>query len=317
MNIVKILVPIDFSYHASGAIRQAIYLANRWKAAITLLHIDPMRGLTAMGVEPVYIAPQMFAGLHAEHEAKVDANMSELRTQFAGSLDEGVTMKTEVRLGDAVPGILEFAADWNPDLIVMGSQGVSGVSQLLLGSTADKISRSAPCPVLIAGRDDEAGDHKRTFSRVMAAIDHSEFSEPVARAAAAVSEASGQLDMVHVWNPPYFSALNASLGGERNDMTSILETARSAEANRISTFAHSLKVEHANVTHAICVGAPAAALLEYAENNQVDLLVLGAHSRSSLTERILGTVADRVLRYARVPVLLCPRTALPSTDTDE
>lgn len=311
MNIVRILVPVDFSYHANGAMRLAMYLANRWGAAITVLHVDPLPGVGTVAIEPIYIAPQVFEGLHAEHDARVEARLQELRDDFLPLAGDGVTIEAERRRGEATGGILEFAEEWRPTLIIMGSQGVSGLSQMVLGSTADRVSRVAPCPVLIAGRTDDDGEHERRFARVIAAVDYSEFTEPVARAAAAVVEPTGVLELAHIWNPPYLSALNASLGGDRPDMIEMIEQGRRAQAEDIVALAADLALEHANIDYFVGSGKPALALLERAEETSADLIVLGAHSSSDLGERVLGTVADRVLRYTRIPVLLCPRASLP------
>ena len=125
MNIVRILVPVDFSYHANGAIRLAVYLANRWGAAITVLHVDPLPGVGTVAIEPIYIAPQVFESLHAEHDANVEARLAELRDEFLPLAGEGVTIEVEHRRGDATPGIIEFAEAWQPDVIVMGCAGMA------------------------------------------------------------------------------------------------------------------------------------------------------------------------------------------------
>ena len=312
MSFVKILVPVDFSYHANGALQLAIYLANRWGAAVSILHVDPLPGVSTHAIEPMYIAPQVFAGLHAEHDASVESGLKELCADFAPLAGDGVELTSVRKRGDAVPGIVEFASEWHADLIVMGAQGIDGIGQWLLGSTADRVSRIAPCPVLIAGRSDASDAAPRTFERVIAAIDYSEFSEPVALAAASVVEPDGVLEFAHVWNPPHVSALSASLGGEHEGLVSMVERARTAQAEDIQSFSAALDLEHANVDHFIGVGSPAGALIERARESDADLLVLGAHSSTSVGERILGTVADKVLRQITIPVLLCPREALPS-----
>lgn len=318
MNIKRILVPVDFSRHANSAMRQALALANRWRSQVTVLHVDPLPGMGTVAVEPIYIAPQVFEGLHAEHDATVEKNLREICEDFAPLAAEGVTLDAERRRGEAVEGILEFAAEWQADLIVMGPQGVSGFAQLLLGSTADKVSRTASCPVLIAGRDDENREVGRTFRRVIAAVDYSVFSVPMATMAAAMTAPGGTLELLHVWNQPYVSALNVSLGGEHEGMRALIEAAREAEAERIEAFSSQLDLTRdeppADLVPFIATGTPAMAILERAEEVSADLIALGAHSRSGLGERLLGTVADRVLRHARIPVLLYPEGALPDQD---
>lgn len=313
MKLKRILVPVDFSHHANAAMRLAVAVANRGLTHVTVLHVDALPGVGTVAVEPIYIAPQVFEGLHAEHDARVEASLREICDDFAPYLERGVILESEHRRGNAVPGIIEFAREWEADLIVMGSQGVGGVAQMLLGSTADKVARLAPCPVLIAGRSDELTDTIPAFRHVMAAIDYSAFSVAVARLAALLVEPEGTLELLHIWHQPYFSALNASLGGEREDMRELIERARQAEADRMEAFASALDIPMNNVAQYVGVGTPAVEILNRADEVGADLIVLGAHGRSGLDERILGTVADRVLRHARVPVLLYPEDALVRT----
>lgn len=317
MPFVKILVPVDFSYHATGALRLATYLANRWSAAVTILHIDPLPGMSALTVEPVYIAPQLFAGLHAEHDTKVQAELRDMRAEVMSQVNERVEVTCVHRLGDPVPGIVEFAAEWSADLIVMGSQGIDGIGQYVLGSTADRVSRIAPCPVLIAGRTDDRADKPRRFERVIAGIDYSDFSEPVANVAASVVEPSGTVELTHVWNPPYLSALSTSLGGQHPGLVGLIERARTERAAGIRAFADGLHLSYVNVEPVVAIGSPDAELLSRASESDADLLVLGAHRRVGFSERVLGTVADRILRRATLPVLLCPQDALPATLNDQ
>ena len=308
---MKILVPIDFSAHAGGAMRMAMYLANRQRASVAVLHVDPLPGLGTVAVEPIYIAPQMFAGLHAEHDARIDAELAEVRTQYLATAGDGVELAVVRRRDDVVPGILEFAREWQPDLMVMGTGGIDGLGRLLLGSTVDRVARVAPCPVLVAGRADDTGDTPRRFERVVAAIDYSAFSDPVARAAAAVVEPSGVLEFLHVWNPPHVSALSGSLGADHVGMLGWIERARAAQVDEIQSFSAELDCEHAAVAHYVGTGSPATGILERARASRADLIVLGTHSRAGLAQRILGTVAERVLRHAEIPVLLCPLEAMP------
>lgn len=311
MNIERILVPVDFSHHATGAMRLAVAVANRFKAQVTALHVDPLPGIGTVVVEPIFIAPQLFEGLHAEHDARVEAGLREIRDEFAPLAGDGVTITAERRRGEAVDGIVSMAREWRADLIVMGSQGVSGFAQLLLGSTADKVSRVAPCPVLIAGRAaDDSDSAPRPFRRVLAAVDYSRFSPAVARLGATLTEPDGTLELLHVWNPPHVSALDGSLGGQREDIRTMIEGGLNAEAERIQAFSARLALPRVRVEPAVVPGTPAKGILERAEDIGADLIVLGAHSRSGLNQRILGTVADRVLRHAKVPVLLCPEDAL-------
>lgn len=307
--INRVLVPVDFSHHANSAMRMALAVANRFGATIQVIHVDALPGVGTIAVEPVYIAPQLFEGLHAEHDAKIEQNLREIGQELQAGAAPGVAVETSLRRGPTVERIVEVAGEWQADLIVMGSQGVSGVAQLVLGSTAEKVSRIAPCPVLIGGRADDTGDHERVLRRVIAAIDYSDIAPAVAHMAATMVEPGGTLELMHVWHAPFISALNVTLGGGRQDVGSMIEQGQRAQVEMIEAFARDLVISNIDITTYIGVGMPAPAILVRAEEIRADLIVLGSHSRSGVGERLLGTVADRVLRYAQVPVLLFPRTA--------
>ena len=315
MQPKKILVPIDFSYHANGAIQQALSLSKQFDSDITILHVDPLPGAGTIAVEPVYIAPQMFEGLHAEHNMKVEQSLSEVREELRGQVGEGVEVSAVRRRGEEVQGIVDFAAEWSADLMIMGSQGTSGISHLLLGSTAEKVSRMAPCPVLIAGSSDDDVATPRALRRIMVAVDYSPFSRPSVELGAMLLGAGGLLELVHIAGAPFLSALNASLGGQRDDIVALAESVREAEVQRIEEFSAGLDLEDVQISHYVGSGSPAAAILARAEETNADLIVMGAHSRVGLDEKLLGTVADRVLRHTTLPVLLYPEAALADSDS--
>lgn len=314
MKPKKILVPIDFSYHANGAIKLALSLSKQFGSDLMILHVDPLPGAGTIAVEPVYIAPQMFEGLHAEHNLKVEQSLREIRDELRSKVDDGVEVAAVRRRSEPVEGIVDFAAEWNADMMIMGSQGTSGISHLLLGSTAEKVSRRAPCPVLIAGSSDDHLTNPRALRRVLIAIDYSAFSRPSVLLGALLTGPSGLLEIVHIAGAPFLSALNASLGGARDDVVALAEGMREAEVQRIEQFSSGLGVEGVQISHYVGSGAPAAAILARAEETHADLIILGAHSRTGLGEKLLGTVADRVLRHTTLPVLLFPLAALPEAE---
>lgn len=309
----RILVAVDFSYHAQNALRLALSLANRWRSTLTALHVDPLPGIGTVAVEPIYVPPQMFQGLHVEHDAEVEKQLRAILAELQAEALPGVSVNVVLRRQGPVEGIIGYAAEWQADLIIMGSQGASGMTQLLLGSTAEKVSRAAPCPVLVAGRADDDGERERRFRRVLAAVDYSEFSEPVARLAAAFVEPGspgGLVEFLHVWSQPYVTAFSTTMGGERGELAQLIEGAREAEARRLEEFCASLGMTGPEFTRYIDSGSPPAKILQRAQESGAELLVLGAHSRKGIRERLIGTVADRVLRHAQVPVLVYPEGAL-------
>lgn len=142
-KLERILVPMDFSTEAHPALPYAVMLATQFQARIVLLHIvelvsgpvDP-----TFGYVPVAEGPQV---------AAAEARLKNIGAQMA--LPE-ILESTEVRLGVPYHQITVAAKDLNIDLIVITTHGHTGLSHVFLGSTAERIVRHAPCPVLTVRR---------------------------------------------------------------------------------------------------------------------------------------------------------------------
>jgi nucleotide-binding universal stress UspA family protein len=140
-DVKRILMPTDFSPVSEIAFRYAIDLGRKWGAAVHLLHVlDPP---SSSAYPEGFIAEP--PGLHA---AAIDEPSHRLKHMLAVSAAAGVTTTLEVRVGRPVRTILDAASARGSDLIVMGTHGRGRVVQLFLGSVAEGVVRSAPCPVL-------------------------------------------------------------------------------------------------------------------------------------------------------------------------
>lgn len=139
MNLPKtILVPTDFSDCAEQALDYAVALADKLGATVHLLNTItvPSLGVPELGVA---VASTMM-------ESAVTANQAELDRLAARRAPTKVT--SQLRTGDARDVIVETAKELGADLIVMGTHGRRGFKRALLGSIAEGVLRTAPCPVL-------------------------------------------------------------------------------------------------------------------------------------------------------------------------
>ncbi|HWN69523.1 MAG TPA: universal stress protein, partial [Haliangium sp.] len=213
MRLHRILVPVDFSAPSEQAAIVAVELANRHLAEVTVLHVDPFPGAAAIAVEPVYIPPDLFTGLRADYNRRIDQSLQRVEAMLRAYKLPEVELRADRRTANVTDGILEAASEWDADLIVMGSSGLSGAARLLLGSTADKISRQARCPVLITRAQSDEDRPQSPFRKILVGIDYSIFSGPIARLAMSVTAPGSLIELMHVWAPPYVSTLNTHLGG--------------------------------------------------------------------------------------------------------
>ena len=142
IKLERILVPTDLSEFSQHAVRYGCEFANRFNAELHLLNV--VQDVVALVPEPgmAFPAPGEY--------------MAELRDASRAALDKlpesgwltGDRIVRDVRVGTPFVEIVRYARDQNCDLIVIGTHGRSGLAHVLLGSTAEKVVRKAPCPVL-------------------------------------------------------------------------------------------------------------------------------------------------------------------------
>lgn len=144
-DVDRIIVPVDFSVSTSRVIETARELASALDVPMELLH----------AVEPIPYT-QMSYPIAVDHE-DFKAHAEKRLNAFADEveLSRGVTPRVVIGMADQV--IIETAERFAAPLVVMSSHGHSGLARVLLGSTAERLLRHAPCPVMIVhDRDEEA-----------------------------------------------------------------------------------------------------------------------------------------------------------------
>jgi universal stress protein A len=140
LNLKKILVPSDFSPASSKAFKYALRFAKQFGADLTLLHVLEPAPPSLMGITP---SPGFF-------ESELVNAEKNFRAWIASARAVGVIKaQSTVRTGLAAHEILEAAKELDVDLIVIATHGFSGWKHFCIGSTAERVARSAPCPVLV------------------------------------------------------------------------------------------------------------------------------------------------------------------------
>jgi nucleotide-binding universal stress UspA family protein len=146
----RILVPTDFSAPSDAALEYARSVATRFGASLHLLHVveDPYRAVYSA---EVYV-PEI-EGLREEILGNALGRLHDrLTPQDVSQLDA----TTDAVIGTPAWSIVEYAGGRDIDLIVMGTHGRSGMSHLLMGSVAEQVVRTAPCPVLTVRQANKA-----------------------------------------------------------------------------------------------------------------------------------------------------------------
>lgn len=140
-TIRKILAPTDFSDHARHAFGYARTFAERWNAELHLLNIiEPAVFPTEAGLTPIGMMQ-----LSEEMEASARKNIADLASSEALA---GLNVKTAIVQGRASSAIIDYAEAHDIDLVVIATHGRTGLEHLIFGSTAERVVRESPCPVL-------------------------------------------------------------------------------------------------------------------------------------------------------------------------
>ena len=142
IRLNKILVPTDMSDFSEHALRYGCEFARRFEAELHLLNV--VQDVVAMVPEPGMAFPAPGEYMRELQQASQEALEKIPDPEWV----EGVSIVREIRVGTPFVEIVRYAKAVDIDLVVIGTHGRSGLAHVLLGSTAERVVRKAPCPVL-------------------------------------------------------------------------------------------------------------------------------------------------------------------------
>lgn len=140
IELKKILYPTDFSEYAANARPYVIEMAKKFGAEVAVINVL---------MSPSYAVSPEFAvdltKIQKDMQGAAEANLEEVRKVFE---KEGIPTRTILEIGSPFAEIVQTAKKETSDLIILATHGHGAVKHMLLGSTAEKVVRKAPCPVL-------------------------------------------------------------------------------------------------------------------------------------------------------------------------
>ncbi len=280
LSLKNILFPTDFSLASRSALPFAQTLAQTYGSTILIAHslpLEPHRQVTTDCVPSednrVWqdARHQLESVAHDPSFAKIPAKV------LLGHGD----------LADTIPAMIE---DNSVDLVVLGTHGRRGVTKLMLGSGAEKIYRTSPCPVFTVGpRVRESADWK--LRRVLCPVDVSEDPEPVLQCALSLAE-ENQAELIVLEAIPLVPWQHRPSVEQRSRLA--LESLIPAQVRDWCTPQIVVRWEH-----------PTEAILNEAQERNIDLVVMSVHrSRAAgWSSHLPWPVASEVVSRASCPVL--------------
>lgn len=284
MTIATIVTALDLAPGSERVAARARQLAAQHGAKLIAVHIiEDFPGGTPL--------PQ---GL--DTEALVSIAEDDAHARLRGMLGP----EAEIQVGSGRPheAILQAARDRGTDLVIIGPGVPRGLRERVFGSTADRVSRCAPCPVLIV-RQDAAGPYRR----VITGMDFSAHAQAAARWALRIAPEARQ-SIVHGDDIPLgFEQSMLKTGTSQAEITRY-RSARTRIARQKLREGLAASGLDAQTDIRIRQGNPAAVVL--ASARRADLVVIGTQGMNAVAQRMLGSVARKVLMHATCDTLAVP-----------
>jgi nucleotide-binding universal stress UspA family protein len=283
-----ILLPLDGSPLAERALTYAARLARRSEASITL--VEAVQADVGPDLNP------------NDAQVQLTGRAKEYLATIAGHLRaDGIKAETHVCSDAPVHAILDVAARYQADLIVMSTHGRGGLGRMLYGSVADQILRRATIPVLLVPSIVEHAWPADGPLSLLVPLDGSELAAEALQPAELLTESFGsRLTLLRVVQPPAYPLYGDGYvyipydeGAEVADARQYLED----QADRLGDGGRPVGIQ-------VAVGEPSRVIGEIAREQDVDVIVMATHGNGGLSRLILGSAATATLRHTTAPLLL-------------
>ncbi|MFT7163519.1 MAG: nucleotide-binding universal stress UspA family protein [Flavobacterium sp.] len=268
----RILVPTDFSAHADNALKIAAQIANKTEAEIFLLHMleipaqihDAITGATAIPEVMIFIK-------------KANDSLQKIKEK---DFLNGTKVTESLKFERASEGILSFSKKNKIDLIVMGSHGVSGIEEVLIGSNTEKIVRLSDIPVLVIKKN--TPEFKPT-NFVFASDFSKEIKKPFKKMIKFAAIFNAKLNLVMICTPNSFkpTAISEQI---INDFMSVFKI-----ENYSTTIYNDVNIENG--------------IRNFSNSIDADLVGLCTHGRTGLAHFFTGSISEDLVNHAIKPII--------------
>lgn len=305
LDIKRVLFPTDFSDGSKRAFPQAAYLADWHDAELHILNVTGRHQHDYPDVKdqfPISI-DTLTEWLRRPEKSVSGSNWPDLEALSI--------VQEQVESASPPERIINYTKDEDIDLVVMGTHGRRGVNRMLFGSVTEEVVRRAPCPVLTVRTDADAVPNQ-SVRRVLVPVDFSDTTLSAVRHAKEIALTYGaEIDLLHVVEEPFYPP---TYGVDTIEFPTadVLERVEKQLANIAR---EDIGYEHVMVEAR--TGYPPSEILDYVEENEIDLVVLATHGRTGLERVLLGSVAERVLRQSPKPVFVVKpgqKSLVPTSD---
>lgn len=295
LRIRNVLAPIDFSERSIETLGLAAEVATQFGANLHLAHVyEPDMPLTTVMAMPLALPP-------VEVARGVRRHLKDVAKKSGVELRPGFTHAVE---GRPFEEICRLARQHKIDLIVVATRGNTGLKHLLLGSTAERIVRYSPCPVLVVHPRRKDGKRGLHFERILVPVDFSECSLKGLEYAKALAKQFGS--KLIVLNSVAFQYYLTSDEYARYDLPLLMEQEEASSRRRMRDLIDKTDWEGIEVSPSLQIGHAGQQICARAAGHHADLIVTSTHGTTGFKHILVGSTAEYVVRHATCPVLVVP-----------
>ncbi|MEP1093810.1 MAG: universal stress protein [Cyclobacteriaceae bacterium] len=274
----KIIVPTDFSETASHALDFAIDFNRKIKGEIILMHVVELPSYTysTMGEMEMGISG-VDAALQREYLKGIEEKLADWTERVS---NEGQESRSVMRYGNPYQNISKEIAKEKANWIVMGSKGASGLSEVFIGSNAERVVRHAECPVFVIKGKTRIDDMKN----IVFGSDLSEEQDLVAQKVKDIQELLHlNVHLVKAKTPHNFLMADA-VEKQLEDF---------AKRNFLENYTlNSIEADYSDL-----------GIIKFAEEVNAGLIVVGTHGKTGLAHLFGGSRAEDLVNESKIPVL--------------
>jgi nucleotide-binding universal stress UspA family protein len=286
-SVMKILLAIDVSASAETVVKEA--LRRPWPSGSSVCLLNVV---------------DLFTFRSSANGRLIDAQLREAESAVRAAAERfsslGLSVVTAVTKGYPPPAIVDYAREYDADLIMIGSQGSGRIKRFLLGSVAQIVVRHAHCSVEIVRPCEEKTDPSAKM-KILLATDGSEFSTAAARSIASRPwPERTEVKVICVLHGP--DPMAETWEGVSEDISRI-ESEYLEEAEEDAAAAEKIiRDARLKVTSSVLEGYPKSVILDEADRWGADLIIVGSHGRRGVARLVMGSVSEAVALYAKCSV---------------
>jgi nucleotide-binding universal stress UspA family protein len=289
LHLKKVLVPRDFSRFSDYAFERAMELVSRTGAELHIVYADVLHtDISTAG------------GGGAETAEVLNERLLEGTENLIA--EHGIHVVTSiVRDLASASAIVTYAGDNDIDLIIMGTHGRRGFRRLLIGSTAEEVARTSPCPVMTIRKPADTEEKSHRTPAILVPVDFSKHSQKAlhhAKELAAMYHTS--LDLLHVveeqMHPAFYNTGVFSI----TDLIPDVDVKALAELKK---FYNESSGPVCGVQFHVSHGRAGKEIASFAERHDSEMIVMSTHGLTGIEHVLLGSVTEKVIRWSPAPVL--------------